>query len=1156
MTARPDPQPDPQLDALMAEAGRIQREAADPAVSAWVGASAGTGKTTVLTNRILRLLLQDVAPERILCLTFTKAAAAEMANRLHRVLGRWATAEQGALRNELRHLEGGNPDPDRCDAARRLFARVLDTPGGMRIQTIHAFCQSLLGRFPIEAGVPPHFQVADEATAAELLEAALGETLATAGRDPALADAVGEVARQVREDAFLGLLRDLLARRGRLVRMMERAGGIEPLLVRVARTLGVAEDATEAVVLAAGCADGGCDEASLRIAVRALAGGSEAEAARANRILDWLEAADRPAVLTDYCRIFLTNEGEVRKRLINKPTLKAYPAAETALQGEAERLVALLEQARAAAVRSATAALLRLGHAILGRYEAAKAARALLDYEDLILKTGELFARPGIAPWVLYKLDGGIDHVLVDEAQDTSPEQWQVVAALAEEFFVGHSARTEPRTLFAVGDVKQSIYSFQGADPDAFRRMRARFQERAAAVDAGWRPLELKLSFRSTEAVLTAVDAVFAGPEARDGLTDPERGDPAVIEHLVRRRGQAGRVELWPLLAPAETDPEAPWSPPVEQRFAVSPQARLARRIAALVRHWLDSGEALKSQGRPIRPGDVMVLLRRRTGFAALMVRAFKDAGVPVAGVDRMVLPQQIAVMDLTALGRFVLLPEDDLNLAALLKSPLVGLDEDALFRLAAGRGRRSLWSTLARRRSEFASAWEFLSGRLARADFVTPFAFFAETLGPLGGRRRLLDRLGPDAADPIDEFLSLTLAHERVHAPSLQGFLHWLAIQSTEIRREMEAGGDAVRVMTVHGAKGLEAPIVFLPDTAQVPRAGAALLWGEDGGGDLLLWPPRRSSEEGICRRLRQSDQTRQQQEYRRLLYVAMTRARDRLYIAGWRGRNQPAAGNWHALIETGLADLLEEAVDPTLADDADEGRILRLDIDGDTVEPETAADSAIDAATDPPWLAASAPPEPRPSRPLAPSRPREEEPAPRSPVGPDDGMRFRRGLLLHRLLQTLPDLPPAERAAAAERFLALRSHRLDAATRAAWADEALAVLEHGEAAALFAAPGRAEVPVVGRVGTDVISGSIDRLVVTEREVVVLDYKTNRPPPELAADTPPLYLRQLAAYRAAVTAIYPDRPVRCAILWTDGPRLMWLPDALLDGLAGPAGPP
>jgi ATP-dependent helicase/nuclease subunit A len=1138
-------------------------------VSAWVGASAGTGKTKVLTDRILRLLLSGAAPERLLCLTFTKAAAAEMANRLHKRLAAWATADEAGLAEDLTGLEGRAPDEARRDAARRLFARVLDTPGGMRIQTIHSFCQSLLTRFPIEAGVPPHFAVADEATSQELLTRVLKETLAAADGDRPLAAAIAEVARHVREDAFLALLRELLGRRGRLARMTEEAGGPDALLARIARVLGVAEDATEASVLAEGCRPAAFDEPGLRQAARALAAGSDKEAERGRLIQDWLDAPEtRPGTFPTYCRAFLTKTGTVLARLVNKGTLAAYPEAEAALRREAERLLGLQDRARAATVRTATAALLRLGQAILVRYERAKAQRSMLDYEDLILRTRALFALPGVAPWVLYKLDGGIDHVLVDEAQDTSPDQWSIVAALAEEFYAGLGARDEARTLFAVGDVKQSIYSFQGADPDAFRRMRAHFQERAEAADTPWRSVELKVSFRSTAAVLTAVDTVFAAAGARDGLADPARGDPAVIEHLVHRKEVPGRVEVWPLLAPAEAEEETAWSPPVEQRFAVSPPARLARRIARVVRGWLDDGELLEGEKetRPIRPGDVMVLVRRRTAFAAQMVRAFKDAGVPVAGIDRMVLPQQIAVMDLAALGRFALLPEDDLNLAALLKSPLVGLDEDALFALAHGRGERSLWSTLRRRRQEradFAAAHAYLAERLARADYVTPFAFFAETLGPGRGRRRLLDRLGPDAADPIDEFLSRTLAHERAHAPSLQGFLQWLDIQATEVRREMEARADAVRVMTVHGSKGLESQIVFLPDTAQIPRDGATLLWGDEpgaagAGAGLVLWPTRRGSEEGVCRALREAGEHRQLQEYRRLLYVAMTRARDRLYVCGWRGSKEPPAENWHALVDGALraAGMGDEVADGGGPED---GKVWRFDVapeEGTAVPPPGPPRPAAAAYRDPAWLFAPPPPEPSPSRPLAPSRPEEEEPAPRSPVGADGGMRFRRGLVLHRLLQTLPDLPPDERAGACARFLALPAHRLDPATQAAWAEEALAVLDHPAARQLFAAPGRAEVPIVGRVGRNAISGTIDRLVVLPEEVVVLDYKTNRPPPSVEADTPPLYLRQMAAYRDAVRAVYPSRRVRCAILWTDGPHLMWLSEETLGRATAAATPP
>ncbi|MGE0724394.1 MAG: double-strand break repair helicase AddA [Alphaproteobacteria bacterium] len=1124
-----------------------QRDAADPSVSAWVGASAGTGKTTVLTQRLLRLLLSGTAPERILCLTFTKAAAAEMANRLNGELAAWAVVPEAELVARIERLEDALPDAARRDAARRLFARVLDTPGGMRIQTIHAFCQSLLARFPIEAGIAAHFAVADEAMSTELIDEALRQTLAVAGADGPLAQAVATVARHAREEAFVALLQGVLAERGRLDRLRQSAGGTDGLIARAHRALGLGEGEDPEAVLEAACRDAMFDAVALRAAARALGGGSGPEQACGAAILRWLDDdAGRIAGFDAYAKAFLTGDGEPRKRLANKRTVEAYPACEPALRAEADRLVAVRERIAAAITASATASLLRVVDAILGRYERAKAQRAMLDYSDLILRTRALLDEPGVAPWVLYKLDGGIDHILVDEAQDTSPDQWAVIAALAEEFFAGAGARAAGRTMFAVGDLKQSIYSFQGADPDAFRRMRAHFQERIEAAEQRWRTVDLTVSFRSSEAVLSAVDTVFATAAARDGLVDPDA--PEVIQHDVHRQGCAGRVEVWPLTAPTAADEEPPWAPPVEQRFTISPPAQLAQRIAAMVAGWIADGEPIQPGGPPIRPVDVMILLRRRGPFARLMVRALKDAGVAVAGVDRMVMTEQLAVMDLLALVRFVLLPEDDLNLATVLKSPLVGLDEDALFALAVGRGGRSIWSTLAARRAtraDFADAHAFLAERLAAADQDTPFAFLAETLGRHGGRRRLLDRLGPDAADPIDELLALALAFGRDHSPTLQGFVHWIDVQATEVKREAEKETDAVRVMTVHGAKGLEAPIVVLPDTAQVPRKSAPILWREGAEG-LLLWPPRRTHEGALCQALRAAADRKRDQEYRRLLYVAMTRARDRLYLCGWRGAQAPPAGNWHALVDDALraAQMGEEVGEAPLA-------MWRHDIEGEPVATAPPPDAAIAPGADPAWWNRPPPPEPEPTRPLAPSRPSAEAPATRSPVGPDDGARFRRGLLIHRLLQTLPDLAPAQRAAACRRFLSLPLHGLDPATAEAWATETLALFAEPSIAALLEAPGRAEVPIVGRVGATAISGQIDRLVVTDTAAVVLDYKTNRPPPASEGEVAPIYLRQMAAYRQAVRAIFPDRAVRCALLWTDGPRLMWLSDTVLDHAGG-----
>ncbi len=794
----------------------------------------------------------------------------------------------------------------------------------------------------------------------------------------------------------------------------------------------------------------------------------------------------------------------------------------------------------------ASAALVHFGAALIDAYDKAKLARAALDYDDLILATRDLLRRPGIAPWVLFKLDGGLDHILIDEAQDTNPEQWEVIEALAEEFFTGAGAREVERTVFAVGDAKQSIFSFQRADPVAFVRMRDHFERRAKAAAKGWDTVPLTLSFRSTGAILDAVDAVFAQARAHAGVAL----DGAPISHDSHRRGEAGLVELWPpVAAPAAETPE-PWAVPIAQADAGTPRQTLARIIARTIAGWVSRGETLESKGRPIRPSDVLILVRRRNSLVEELVRALKQVEIDVAGVDRMVLSRQLAIMDLVALGRFLLLPEDDLTLATVLKGPLFNLTEEQLFTLAHGR-EGALWRELRRRQDEdadFAAAHEELADLLKGVDFTPPYELFSDLLARRGGRRRIIRRLGLEADDPLDEFLAAALAFERAHPPSLEGFLHWLEAGEQEIKRDMEAASrDEVRIMTVHGAKGLQAPIVIVPDTLQVPTRGPRLLW-QDG---LPLWSPHAAADDPLAAGARAQSRGAREAEYRRLLYVALTRAQDRLYICGYETGREAPAGSWYHLIEPALRQIAKPIIFDTPEGLKGEG--LRLDCSQEKPvkpEPETAASAASAKGVLPSWWNRPPPQEPAPARPLVPSAAVATEPAVRSPFGPDDGARFKRGLLIHRLLQTLPDLPRRRRKAAAKRFLARKIHALSAQSAAEIARETLAVLDQPGFGALFGAGSIAEAPIVGLVGGRAISGQIDRLVVSDEEVLIVDYKTNRPPPTEIADVPPLYLAQMAAYRAALQPIYPGRRIRCALLWTDGPRLMELPRELLDASA------
>lgn len=1138
-----------------------QREAADPAASVWVSASAGTGKTKVLTDRVLSLMLAGTPPQRMLCLTFTRAAAAEMATRIADVLGRWAMLAAPELEQQVASLMGAPPDDEMLRRARRLFAEVLDTPGGMNIETIHAFCQSLLRRFPLEAGIAPHFSLMEERDAEELLVSAREEILTrarNAGQSP-LADALAVVTAQIHEATFTDLLQDLTASRGRLQRLIAGAGGIEKLIERVYGGLGVAAGTTGEAIIREASQSEAFDELGLRLAIDALAAGSSTDQERGTAVQSWLIAdSNRVDQFDAYLRVYLTQSYQagpiqIRKTLITKKAAAAAPGVEEILAEEADRLIRTLMQVRKASVAESTAALLRFGDALLTAYQARKLRHALFDYDDLILEAGNLLQAEGAAPWVLFKLDGGIDHILIDEAQDTSPEQWQVVQALTGEYFAGRGTSDVPRTVFAVGDVKQSIYSFQGADPRAFGEMRERFGALVPAGEQKWREVDLNISFRSTQPILAAVDAVFSPAEVRDGVSL----DGEVIHHDVNRINDGGLVEIWPAVAPKPLDAATPWKPPVERVTGDSAAARLARLVAKRIHRMIMAPEILESKNRPIEAGDIMILVRRRVGFVEELVRSLKTLDIDVAGVDRLVLIEHLAVMDLVALGRFLLLPEDDLNLATVLKGPLLGLDEDQLFRLANGRT-DSLWRALraqARAAPHFAAAHRFLSDLLSQADYVPPFELFAKILGAGRGREKLLSRLGPEAADPIGEFLSLALRFERTHAPSLEGFLYWLEAGAVEVKRDLDQGTqNAVRVMTVHGAKGLQAPIVFLPDTMQVPMQGPRLLWMQeaDGVDEGLLWAPRRGVYDDVCESLRTAYDRERDREYRRLLYVAMTRAEDRLYVCGWESSQQPPLHCWYKLIEAGMAKAGGVETDEFLAqaEEIDDAEVCRIRSD-QTGEPENKGDTATAAAAKlPAWAIAPAPAEVLPPKPLAPSRPLGEEPPVISPLAAPDAQRFQRGRLIHALLQTLPGLPDQQKPRVAQTYLAQAGHGLARAQQKDIADEVLAILAAPEFKPLFGPNSQAEVPIVGHVGATIVSGQLDRLVAEDDGILIVDYKTNRDAPAAAAEVPGVYLRQLAAYRAVLGQIYPDRPVRCALLWTLEPKLMPIDAALLDAVA------
>ena len=1101
----------------------LQRLASDPAVSAWVDASAGSGKTKVLTDRVLALLLSGAAPHKVLCLTFTKSAAGEMANRIANRLSSWARLPQSDLVEDLANLSGNEPTGEEIDRARRLFARVQEAPGGVRIDTMHAFCQGVLQRFPVEARVPPHFDILDERDQRALLAQARDSLVlsVTASPDSALAQDWNRVLDRLSENTFSKLMEEVARNRGRLT----NAQGAS-----VAASLGVTPDLTPEKLRLAACRDAAFDRPILGPAAERLLGESKTIATLGQAILDWLATTPSERNFDAYSMALLTDANAPRAFGQNK-LLKSDDNLRAIIRAEQERVVAVYQNIAKINALADTQALLTVAQELIRRYIAAKNVRSRLDYDDLIDGAAHLLVDPGAA-WVHFKLDGGIDHVLVDEAQDTSPAQWQVIAGLIAEFFAGQGIDGRHRTFFAVGDPKQSIYGFQGADPAEFHRRRLEISAQCIASGQEWQDVPLNVSFRSAPPVLTFADAVFQDSGVL-GL------DSRPLAHYPHRDSAPGWIEVWPLAEEVDSRGTGDiWQVPREYDITSSAEEQLARTVAHKIKDLVDSGEVLAATGKPIMPGDIMVLVRRRRRFGSALVNALKRLDVPVAGLDRMTLTRQLVVKDLVAFGQFLLLPSDDLNLAALLKGPFFAWSEERLFALAhARRGR--LWTALQEAGSaEDQADCQRLRAWIRRAEGLTPFAFYSNLLTAGRGREAIRQRLGPEADDPMNEFLALALSFPQHGPPTLQHFLHWLDADEIEIKREMEQGGQSeVRLLTVHAAKGLQAPIVFLPDAAFEPQPNKdALTWD----GETPIWAAgKKEARDPVSNGLRDAANQLSLREENRLLYVALTRAEDRLYIGGWKTKRKVSPLTWYSQIHDACFGLTEtgQMLGHDFALDGLEGAGFMM---GEQPEPaDTATTSTAAPIADLPyWALTPAPAEATPARPLAPSRPNPPPPAARSPLRDrtQETQRFRRGTLLHRLFQFLPGQPAHERLETAARVLADASLSDDELN--AYVESAAKVLDDPAFAAIFGPDAMAEAPLTGLVDGYAVNGMVDRLLVTSAKVLVVDYKTNRKPPANPTDVPEAYLRQMQTYARLLAGIYPDREIQTALLWTEAPRL------------------
>ncbi len=1112
-----------------------QAQASDPTVHASLSASAGTGKTQVLTARVLRLLLKGARPESILCLTFTKAAAAEMANRIGARLAAWVRLKDSELAADLLAV-GESNDPRTRERARQLFAKVLDCPGGLKIQTIHSFAQSLLAAFPSEAGITPGFKPIEGRAEQELVRRTLADLMADseASGDHALMRDVQVLSRRLGETGAVEYLQ-ACARRSGAMDALGRADGIEPAIRGL---MGLPEGSVEEYI-AAECGDEGFDCDLLRaVADTNRKWGAKTGVGHAETIDEWLALSpiERAAKLSDILKI---------AKRVYPGQVKADPEYETQAGRIANLIGELLRLQNGASLAADMAAGLRAGQAFAKAYSQAKRAAGVADFNDLIEWSRQLLKQPGMGDWVRYKLDRQVDHVLVDEAQDTNAAQWEIIDHLVDEFFSGSSESDgRARTLFLVGDFKQAIYGFQGTDPRRFQIAREAFKQRAASLSTGddlfsyqraareFRDLSIAASFRSSQPILDVVDAVIntVGHEAM-ALSEPP---PA---HRAHHLDRSGSVELWHPFAVEDSPDE---SDEGEERWVSLRDRRYAEELAERIKRMMAGAPVLPSTGRPLTPGDILILVRSRGELASLIVARLFSAGVPVAGVDRLHLHEPLAVQDLLAAVKFAVQPNDDLSLACLLVSPLIDWDQDRL-RALAYRRKVSLWRELRRRADEFREAHDTLAELLRIADFVTPSAFFETILsGPMEGRRKLYSRLGMAARDAIDELMNSALEFERNEIASLDRFLAWFSRGTVDVQRDPGQPGNEVRVMTVHGAKGLEAPVVILADaTADPARLGRIPLTVDvevDAAGVAPLLRPKKDERCPPFEEIIAAEEKRDLEEHLRLLYVALTRAADRLVVSGVMpkarkdGADPRPANSWHVIVERAMSPIATPAVGYVAQFYGSAGGPAKLA--RDRVE--------LPVVEVPEWARTAARPEARPPRPLAPSAIADDtEAAP--PPSEAQRAAAERGTLIHQLLERLAAVEEQERHATALRWLEHSAGMTSPELRQEIADTVCEVLSDGRFSPLFGEGSLAETPLAAVLPDGrVVAGTVDRLLVEADRVSVIDFKTGRVP-ETDGMIPASHRAQMRAYTEALRVIFPERDVRAALLYTGGPRLFEL---------------
>ncbi|XCA33264.1 MAG: UvrD-helicase domain-containing protein [Wolbachia endosymbiont of Polyergus mexicanus] len=1115
----------------------MRKNAINPNFSVWVNASAGTGKTKILIDRVWRLLLEN--KRNILCLTFTNAAANEMENRIHSILSKWAICSESVLIADLEQLDFfpmpsqsslfchpssttlGSQHPylsSQCvtlgsrknealdrylTRARRLFSELENL--GLTIQTIHAFCYKLISNFPIEAGIAPNCTLSE---CKELHSIIFNKVL----HNETVQNDINLIATEIDENKLRDLLYTLCVKRSM------SANDSEYIKDKLNAPDGIHD------------LQSGTTEHIKRLA-EILSEGSKRDQSYSAMLSDWCDSTNKEDI-ESLAKVFLKSESHEKKNISSiatKSILEKFRDAEQIIESVQNVVFTHIKDMNSYQIFKRTSSLLGIFKVYIDLYNSEKSKNALLDYNDIIDLATNLLSNPNYKDWVLFNLDQKIDHILVDEAQDNSISQWKIITNLCDEFFAGND---EKRTLFVVGDVKQSIYRFQGANPHLFNYMQQYFHTKTGGRD--WISCQLEKSFRSTPEVLMLVDRIFNNFRAEISFVDNE------IKHVPHRENDQGYIEIWPALPKCKEKEQRALQIPLTCKEGYTIADRLlAQAIAHKIHNWLNEGRILVARDRHIEPRDIVILVRQRNVLVDYIISELKKANVPVVGRDYFRIMDYIAVQDLIALAEFLLLQANDLALANALKSPLFNFTEDDLFNIAYDRKEQSLWERLQDYHGVIYSELNYLIN-LSRIE--SPLALFTHILRT--GKKKFAARLGLECFEVLDEFMNLVLQFEN---PSLQAFVQWIKENNPEIKNDMQSERNAVRIMTIHKSKGLQAPIVFLVDTNTVPRDSESIIFD---GTEVPFWCGKNNN--AYCDQVKREKKLEDYNEYLRLLYVALTRAEDELYILS---KEPVQKGSWYDLItrygeqyekkQAYLQPIFKEKVE-VLCVNANYPYIYKkrdyFDVPVISLPPNLSMSFQCPLSSfQHPFLSSqcltlgSSKKEEKPASAthssisfqhvtLESSEKEGAEWIPVSSTGMTDG--YTRGLIIHNILQYMPKIEKERRKNWVRKYL-------DNINTSEDKDEIYSkILAFNEKYGyLFDLGGKSEIALSGIIDGEPVLVRLDRLCITQDKAIIIDYKSHR---NVSVSLLNEIKKQMLTYKTLVQEIYPNKQVECVVIWVE----------------------